>query len=249
MKNDGLSDCEPDEASLQDLKETPEQYQITLYTYCEDESGWDKYSKFIIYHPTDLTPPTDLSEFFRKQLPTPLCNCPAPMRTKNAYNLYAEEKLKFGMNLKDWKDVPNEIKKPYEDKAKEIVDILKKCPNVFSKPARRCIDLIQKINQEFPGQSYSYELDLMLANIHNLAENNQTLYERSLEFGTQEQKGNMQAIISQQINAIKNTLNTLKSFSGNLTLIAASQEQSVVATDELKYINQGLQEVIEEFDT
>lgn len=137
---------------------------------------------------------------------------------------------------------------PYEDKAKEIVHILKKCPNVFSKPAQRCIDLIQKINQEFPDQSYSYELDLMLANIHNLAENNQTLYERSLAFGTQEQKANMQAIINQQIKAINNTLNTLKSFSGNLTLIAANQEQSVVATDELKYINQGLQEVIEEFD-
>ncbi|MBN1524111.1 MAG: hypothetical protein JW904_06510 [Spirochaetales bacterium] len=135
---------------------------------------------------------------------------------------------------------------PYEDRNREILELLRSCPDTFRKPAEECISLLARINKEFPDQTYSAELGMMMANLRELSENHKILHERFLQFGNQEQKKRMESILAGQLEALKATLATLKTFSGNLTLLAVNEEQTQVATDELKYINQGLKEVIEE---
>jgi hypothetical protein len=46
----------------------------------------------------------------------------------------------------------------------------------------------------------------------------------------------------------ENTLKTLQAFSGNLTLLPASVATDERATRELHFMNQGLQEVLQEFN-
>ena len=48
--------------------------------------------------------------------------------------------------------------------------------------------------------------------------------------------------------AIMSTLKTLQAFSGNLTLLSASVATDERATQELHFMNQGLQEVLQEFN-
>jgi hypothetical protein len=120
------------------------------------------------------------------------------------------------------------------------------CPEPFRAPAVESLSLIERVSREFPGQTYSYELESMVSNIRELAVNYKTLWDRSQLFGDADQKKRMNAIMQGQLIALGNTLSTLKTFSGNLTLLAANEEQSQAATDQLKDINQGLKEVIEE---
>jgi len=137
---------------------------------------------------------------------------------------------------------------PYEEQINELKNILKECPPNFSDIAGKCIDLIQKVKKDFTDQHYSYEMDYMVSNILNLSENHKQLYQRYLNFGTEEQKQNMKVMLNSQIKSINNTLNTLKTFSGNLTLLDANAEKSAEAAGELKEINKSLKEVIEELD-
>ena len=46
----------------------------------------------------------------------------------------------------------------------------------------------------------------------------------------------------------ESTLKTLQAFSGNLTLLSASVATDERATRELHFMNQGLQEVLQEFN-
>jgi hypothetical protein len=139
-------------------------------------------------------------------------------------------------------------KMPYEEQISELKEILKECPQDYRKIAGACIELIQKVKADFKDQRYSYEMDYMVSNIINLSENHKQLYKRYLDFGNQEQKQNMKNILDSQMKSIANTLNTLKTFSGNLTLLDANAEKSAEAAGELKEINKSLKEVIEELD-
>ncbi|RPJ07100.1 MAG: hypothetical protein EHM28_08330 [Spirochaetaceae bacterium] len=137
-------------------------------------------------------------------------------------------------------------KMPYENRTQEIGKVVAVCPEPFRKPASESLALIDRVTREFPDQTYSFELESMVSNIRELAVNYKTLADRAQHFGDADQKKRMESIMNGQINALNTTLSTLKTFSGNLTLLAASEEQSQAATDQLKDINQGLKEVIEE---
>jgi hypothetical protein len=133
---------------------------------------------------------------------------------------------------------------PYENQGKEVTALVSDCPEPFKKPALDSIRLIQKINLEFPERTYSSELDMMLLNIRELSRNHKTLWTRSQDFGDAAQKKKMDAILGDQLKAIDTTLSTLKTFSGNLTLIEADASQTTSAAGELKDLNEGLKEVI-----
>ena len=65
---------------------------------------------------------------------------------------------------------------------------------------------------------------------------------------TPEQKAAMTAMLKKHILSAENTLKTLQAFSGNLTLLSASVATDERATQELHFVNQGLQEVLQEFN-
>ena len=134
---------------------------------------------------------------------------------------------------------------PYEDKGREVSDLVRDCPDEFRRPALESIELIRRIEREFSGRAYSGELALMLSNLQDLARSNRTLWTRSRQFGDAAQKKRMEALLAGQVKAVDGALATLRTFSGNLTLLEANAERSQAATDELKYINEGLKEVIE----
>jgi len=135
---------------------------------------------------------------------------------------------------------------PYEQNSKELLALIQGCSPAFRSAAEECIQLINRINADFPDQLYSQELNLMLLNIKELAQNNSQLYERSQKFGTEEQKKQMNSLLQHQTEAMQNTLTTLKAFSGNLTLLATNVEQTQSVTNQLKDLNDGLKEVLEE---
>ncbi len=135
---------------------------------------------------------------------------------------------------------------PYEGRGKETAALLRDCPERFRRPALESVGLIAKINAEFPDRTYTSELDLMLLNIRELAKNHKTLWTRSQSFGDDAQRKKMEQILSSQVAAVSSTLSTLKTFSGNLTLLEADAGQTKAATGELKDLNDGLKEVIDD---
>ncbi len=135
---------------------------------------------------------------------------------------------------------------PYEDRGKEVAELVRDCPEQFRRPALESIELIRRIDNEFAGRAYRGELALMLSNIHELAQNHRTLWTRSRQFGDVAQKKKMDTMLEGQIAAVNGALATLRTFSGNLTLLEANEEGSRAATNELKDINEGLKEVIKE---
>jgi hypothetical protein len=135
---------------------------------------------------------------------------------------------------------------PYEDRGREVTELVRDCPEQFRRPALESINLIRRIESEFTGRTYSTELTLMLDNIHELTKSHRTLWIRSREFGDAAQKKRMDALLAGQVAAVNGALATLRTFSGNLTLLEANEERSRAATDELKDINEGLKEVIKE---
>ena len=134
---------------------------------------------------------------------------------------------------------------PYERQSREIGHILTGCPENFRTPAKQCMVLIDNINKEFKDQDYRSELSLLVANIYHLAGEHKKLFTRYQTFGTPEQKQQMKTLISQQVDSIHKIHDTLQTFSGNLTILAANAEKTAEATNELKYINEGLKEVIQ----
>jgi len=141
---------------------------------------------------------------------------------------------------------------PYESGGKEAAALLKGCPERFRRPALESVGLIGKINAEFPDRAYSAELDLMLMNIRELAKNHKTLWTRSQSFGDAAQRREMERILESQTAAVGSALATLKTFSGNLTLLEADADRTgnaaglETAAGSLKDINAGLKEVLDD---
>jgi hypothetical protein len=137
---------------------------------------------------------------------------------------------------------------PYETTPRQVQKVLADCPSAFAIPARQCLELARHISQEFTEAATRHELDVLITNIARLAHAHHTLHLRAQHFGTPEQKAIMAAMLQKHILSAENTLQTLQTFSGNLTLLSASVATDERATQELHFMNQGLQEVLREFN-
>lgn len=137
---------------------------------------------------------------------------------------------------------------PYATTTRQVQKLLAECPPAFAIPARRGLALVQHISQEFTETASRHELDALRSNIAHLAYAHRTLHLRAQRFGTPEQKAAMARMLQKHIVSVENTLQTLQSFSGNLTLLSASVATDEHAIQELHFLNQGLQEVLQEFN-
>ena len=135
---------------------------------------------------------------------------------------------------------------PYETTPRQVQKVLADCSPVFAISARQCLELVRHISQEFTEAATRHELDALITNIARLAHAHRTLHLRAQRFGTPEQKATMAAMLQKHITSAENTLKTLQAFSGNLTLRSASVATDECATQELPFMNQGLQEVLQE---
>jgi hypothetical protein len=129
---------------------------------------------------------------------------------------------------------------------RQVQKVLADCPRAFALPARQCLELAQHIYQEFAETAARHELDALMSNIAHLADAHRTLHLRAKRFGTPEQKASMATMLQKHIASAENTLKTLQAFSGNLTLLSASVATDERATQELHFMNQGLQAVLQE---
>jgi hypothetical protein len=145
-----------------------------------------------------------------------------------------------------WRALHNRM--PYETTTRQVQKMLAECPPAFAIPARRCLALAQHISQEFTETASRHELDALMSNIAHLAHAHRTLHLRAQRFGTPEQKASMASMLQKHIVSVENTLQTLQAFSGNLTLLSASVTTDEHAIQELHFLNQGLQEVLQEFN-
>ena len=136
---------------------------------------------------------------------------------------------------------------PYLSNLRGLTSVLPGCAAEFREPARECIELIEGVTEEFADQASLFEIGNLLANLLDLARANRDLSSRLREFGTDEQQARMQGLHARQIATIGISLETLKAFSGNLTLIAADTAQDGEAFQKLKYANEGMREVMQEF--
>jgi hypothetical protein len=137
---------------------------------------------------------------------------------------------------------------PYATTPGQVQKVLADCPPAFALPARQCLELAQHISQEFAETAARHELDAFMTNIAHLAYAHRTLHLRAQRFGTPEQKASMATMLQKHIVSIENTLKTLQAFGGNLTLLSASVATDERTTQELHFMNQGLQEVLQEFN-
>jgi hypothetical protein len=137
---------------------------------------------------------------------------------------------------------------PYKSNLRKLRRILPECAAEFRGPARECIELVEGITEQFADQASLFEIGNLLSNLVDLARANADLAPRLREFGTKEQQSRMQHLHSRQIATIENSRETLKAFSGNLTLIAADSVQAGEAVQKLKYANEGMREVMQEFE-
>jgi hypothetical protein len=135
---------------------------------------------------------------------------------------------------------------PYDIARQQTQQFLALCPATFADPARQCLNLAHQIYREFTDTPYRDELDVLLTNLAQLAENHATLHSRAQQFGTPEQKAVMAAILQRQVTSMQQTLQTLQTLSGHLTLLSAQVARNDMALRELQSINQGLHEVIQE---
>jgi len=145
-----------------------------------------------------------------------------------------------------WRSWHNRM--PYEATPRQVRKVLTGCPPAFAIPARQCLELARHIFQEFTEAATRHELDILISNIARLAHAHHTLHLRAQRFGTPAQKAAMTAMLNKHIRSAENTLKTLQTFSGNLTLLSARVAIDERATQELYFVNQGLQEVLQEFD-
>jgi len=174
---------------------------------------------------------------------------PAPVMQGLAVGLDTFAIFLWGMlalRSEAWRALYNRM--PYETTPRQVQKVLTECPPAFAIPARQCLELAQHISQEFTEDTSRHELDALIHNITHLAHAHRTLHLRAQRFGTPEQKAAMAAMLHKHIVSAETTLKTLQSFSGNLTLLSASVATDERATQELHFMNQGLQEVLEEFN-
>ena len=174
---------------------------------------------------------------------------PAPAMQRLAVGLDLLALLLWGMlalRSEAWRAWHNRM--PYETTPRQVQKVLADCPPAFAIPARQCLELARHIFQEFTEAATRHELDALITNIARLAHAHHTLHLRAQRFGTPEQKAAMVAMLNKHVLSAENTLKTLQAFSGNLTLLSASVATDERATQELHFVNQGLQEVLQEFD-
>jgi hypothetical protein len=174
---------------------------------------------------------------------------PAPVMQRLAVGLDMFALLLWGilaLRSEAWHAWHNRM--PYETTPRQVQKVLVDCPPAFAIPARQCLELAQHISQEFTEAATRYELDALITNMAHLAHAHHTLHMRAQRFGTPEQKATMAAMLQKHIASAENTLKTLQAFSGNLTLLSASVATDERATQELHFMNQGLQEVLQEFN-
>jgi len=165
---------------------------------------------------------------------------PAPAMQRLAVGLDLLALLLWGIlavRSESWRAWHNRM--PYEATPRQVQKVLADCPPTFAVPARQCLELARHISQE---------LDTLITNMARLAQAHRTLHLRAQRFGTPEQKTSMAAMLHKHILSAENTLKTLQAFSGNLTLLSASVATDERATQELHFMNQGLQEVLQEFN-
>jgi hypothetical protein len=136
----------------------------------------------------------------------------------------------------------------YETTPRQLQKVLANCPPAFAIPVRQCCALARHISREFTEAATRHELNALITNIARLAQAHHTLHWRAQRFGTPEQKASMMAMLNKHVLSAENTLKTLQAFSGNLTLLSARVATDERATQELHFVNQGLQEVLQEFD-
>ncbi len=137
-------------------------------------------------------------------------------------------------------------KMPYETEADDLEKVFKSCPEPFKITALACLRLVRDIRKEFQSHQYENELDVVLQRLTDLGQNHQQLHSRLEQFGTAQQKKTMQALSQQQVMSVEKSLKALRTFSGHLTLLEAHPEEAQGMSNELKAINQGLQEAIQE---
>jgi hypothetical protein len=174
---------------------------------------------------------------------------PAPAMQSLAVGLDTFAVFLWGMlalRSEAWRALYNRM--PYETTPRQVQKVLADCPPAFAIPARQCLALAQHISQEFTEAATRHELDTLITNMARLAHAHHTLHLRAQHFGTPEQKVSMATMLQKHILSAENTLQTLQAFSGNLTLLSASVATDERATQELHFMNQGLQEVLQEFN-
>jgi hypothetical protein len=172
---------------------------------------------------------------------------PAPAMQRLAVGLDLFALLLWGIlavRSEAWRARHN--RRPYETTPRQVQKVLADCPPAFAIPARQCLELAQRISQEFAEAATRHELDALITNMARLAQAHHTLHLRAQRFGTPEQKAAMAAMLQNHILSAENTLKTLQAFSGNLTLLSASVVTDERAIQELHFMNQGLQEVLQE---
>ena len=135
---------------------------------------------------------------------------------------------------------------PYKANVHSLAAVLKSCSPAFQKPAQECLALLDRTRQEFQSRTFHNELDRIFQNLYDLSQNHAQLYTRVQKFGTAEQKRTMQHLIQQQVQSVENSLNSLKTFSGNLTLLDTNPGDYEQMGNDLKAINDELQHVIQE---
>jgi hypothetical protein len=137
---------------------------------------------------------------------------------------------------------------PFEERAAALQKLLPGCAPKFRELTGECLALTGRIRSEFKSQDSDAEIGALIGNLRRLAEANRELLGRSRAFGTQAQKDDMQRLMRRQEESLATMLDHLKAFSGNLTLLEARTEQQALPVDDLRFINQGLEEAIKEFD-
>jgi hypothetical protein len=135
---------------------------------------------------------------------------------------------------------------PNEKRNRELSRLIRSIPDTyrFRGPAEECVSLIDRINGEFHDAAYADELALLQSNIYSLAQNHLKLLDRAAAFGTEAQKGEMRSFLKQQVASLNGILDTLKTFSGNLTLLSANAGNAVHTATALKDINEGFREIL-----
>lgn len=174
---------------------------------------------------------------------------PAPAMQRLAVGLDLVALLLWGilaMRSEAWRAWYNRM--PYEMTPRQVQKILADCPPAFAIPAGQCLELARHISQEFTEAATRHELDALISNIARLAHAHRTLHLRAQRFGTLEQQAAMAAMLQKHIVSAENTLQALQAFSGNLTLLSACVATDERAVQELHCMNQGLQEVLQEFN-
>jgi hypothetical protein len=135
---------------------------------------------------------------------------------------------------------------PSDISMEDLKKMLSECHPAFRQTGMDYLAMVDKIRQEFQARTFQDEVDGLTRNLTELTRNHLQLYTRSRQFGTAEQKQDMDNLIRSQVKSVEDSLTALNRFSGNLTLFDSQVTAQKEIDTELKLINQGLQEAIKE---